>query len=172
LLNAARIQSGQVKPKLDWCDVADLVQVALRGVEKVVADHPVESRITPSLPLVKLDFVLMEQALANLLVNAATHTPAGTPIEIGARAEGRELILEVADRGPGLPAAELERIFDLFHRAPDARPGGTGLGLAIVKGFVEAQGGRIQAANRPGGGAAFTIRIPITDSPTPPEEVA
>jgi two-component system sensor histidine kinase KdpD len=137
-----------------------------------MADHPVEARIASRLPLVKLDFVLMEQALANLLVNAAIHTPAGTPIEIGAHAEGKELILEVADRGPGLPVAELERIFDLFHRTPDSRPGGAGLGLAIVKGFVEAQGGRIQAANRPGGGAMFTIHLPVPEAPKLPEESA
>jgi two-component system sensor histidine kinase KdpD len=170
LLSAARIQSGQVKPKLDWCDVADLVQVAQRGVENLLAVHPVEMRIASRPPLVKLDFVLMEQALANLLVNAATHTPPRTPIEIAARAEGKELILEVADRGPGLPANELERIFDLFHRASDAQPGGTGLGLAIVKGFVEAQGGRVEAANRAGGGAVFRIRLPVPDAPSLPEE--
>lgn len=172
LLSAARIQSGQVTPKLDWCDVADLVQVAQRGVENLLTEHPVELRIASRLPLVKLDFVLMEQALANLLVNAATYTPPGTPIEIAARAEGKELILEVADRGPGLPANELERIFDLFHRAPDAKPGGTGLGLAIVKGFVEAQSGRVEAANRAGGGAVFTIRLPVPDAPSLPEETA
>lgn len=170
LLSAARIQSGQIKPNPDWCDVPDLVQVALRGVESLLADHPVETRIAPGLPLVKLDYVLMEQALANLLVNAATHTPAGTPVEIGARVEGKDLIVEVADRGPGLPPNELERVFDLFHRTPDAKPGGTGLGLAIVKGFVEAQGGRVRAANRAGSGAVISIRLPVPDAPTVPEE--
>ena len=80
------------------------------------------------------------------------------------------MILEVADRGPGLPADQLEQIFDLFYRAPAAKPGGTGLGLAIVKGFVEAQGGRAQAANRAGGGAVFTICMPATDVPELPEE--
>ena len=170
LLSAARIQSGQIKPHLDWCDVADLVQVALRSVENLLSHHPTGTRIAPGLPLLKLDFVLMEQALANLLVNAATHTPAGTPVEIGARVEGKELMLEVADRGPGLPVSELERVFDLFHRAAAAEPGGTGLGLAIVKGFVESQGGRVQAANRAGGGAIFTIRLPVPDAPSLPEE--
>jgi two-component system sensor histidine kinase KdpD len=170
LLSAARIQSGQIKPNLDWCDVADLVQVARRGVENLLGQHPVGMSLASGLPLLKLDFVLMEQVLANLLVNAATHTPVGTPIEISARVEGKELMLEVADRGPGLPANELERIFDLFHRTAGAKPGGTGLGLAIVKGFVEAQGGRVQAANRAGGGAIFAIRIPVPAAPSLPEE--
>ena len=172
LLSAARLQSGQLQPKLDWCDVSDVVQVALRSVGDLLAHHPVEMRIASGLPLVKLDFVLMEQVLANLLVNAATHTPPGTTVEISARADGKELVLEAADRGPGLPAKELERVFDLFHRAPDAKPGGTGLGLAIVKGFVTAQGGRVQAANRTGGGAVFTIRLPVPEAPRLPEETA
>ncbi|HXT40410.1 MAG TPA: sensor histidine kinase KdpD [Candidatus Angelobacter sp.] len=170
LLSAARIQSGQIKPALDWCDVPDLVQVAVRSVESLLAGHPVELRIAPELPLMKLDYVLMEQVLANLLVNSATHTRFGTPVEIGARVEDRELILEVADRGPGLPPNELERVFDLFHRAPGSKPGGTGLGLAIVKGFIEAQGGRVRAANRAGSGAVISIRFPVPDAPTVPEE--
>jgi two-component system sensor histidine kinase KdpD len=117
-----------------------------------------------------MDFVLTEQALANLIVNAAMHTPPGTPVEISARIEGGELIVEVADRGPGLPPEQLERIFELFVRAPAARPGGTGLGLAIVKGFIEAQAGRVKAANRPGGGAVFIIAMPAKDSPDLPED--
>ena len=170
LLSASRLQSGQVQPNPDWCDVADLLGTALRDVENLTAGHPIEMRKGPDLPLVKLDFVLMEQALGNLLTNAAVHTPPGTPIEVGARIEGPDLVLEVSDRGPGLPADQLERIFDLFHRAPTAKPGGTGLGLAIVKGFIEAQGGRVLAANRPGGGALFAIRMPAADAPDLPEE--
>jgi two-component system sensor histidine kinase KdpD len=171
LLSAARLQSGHVRPKLDWCDVSDLVQVALRAENGLSASHPVTTKIAPQLPLIKVDFVLMEQVLSNLLANAAAHTPTGTPVEITARADELDLILEVADGGPGLPPDQLDRIFDLFHRAPDAKPGGTGLGLAIVKGFIEAQGGHVQAANRPSGGAVFTIRLPATDSPKLPEEI-
>lgn len=170
LLSAARIQSGQLRPKLDWCDVADLIQVAQQSVKDLGAGYPIEVNVAPDASLMKADFVLMEQALANLVVNATTHTPRGTPIKIIARRDDDELIIEVADRGPGLPADELERIFEPFHRAPTAHPGGTGLGLAIVKGFVEAQGGRVRAANRPGGGAVFSIAIPITENPELPEE--
>ena len=133
LLSAARVQSGQLRPRLDWCDCSDLVQVVLRGVKGCFANHPIETRLEPGLPLVRADFVLMEQALANLVVNALTHTPPNTPIEISVRAAGGELTLSVADRGPGLPPDQLDRIFELFHRAPDAKPGGTGLGLAIAR---------------------------------------
>jgi two-component system sensor histidine kinase KdpD len=164
LLSAARLQAGQIRPKLDWCEVSDLVRVSLREAEKLLAGRPVEHHVEPGLPLVKADFVLMQQALVDLLANAATHTPAGTPIEITARLEGGELLLEVADRGPGVPEEQLERLFELFQRAPNAKPGGTGLGLAIVKGFAEAQGGRVQAGNRPGGGAVFKIFLPMRDT--------
>ena len=170
LLNAARLQSGHIRPNLDWCDVADLARAALRDCAALTGSRPVELEVAPGLPLVRMDFVLTEQALANLIVNAAMHTPPGTPVEISARIEGGELIVEVADRGPGLPPEQLERIFELFVRAPAARPGGTGLGLAIVKGFIEAQAGRVKAANRPGGGAVFIIAMPAKDSPDLPED--
>ncbi len=169
LLSAARLQSGQVRPKLDWCDISDLVRASLQEVETALLDHPVEKQIASGLPLVKLDIVLMTQALANLLLNAAMHTPSGTPIDISARVDNGSLTLKVADRGPGLPPGQMERIFDMFHRAPNARPGGTGLGLAIVKGFVEAQGGHVNAANRPGGGAEFMIELPVRDTPDLPK---
>ena len=171
LLGAARLQSGHLAPKLDWCDIAELVHVSLRGLERQLEGRPVTLDIPKELPLIRADFVLLEQALNNLLLNAATHTPAGTPVEVRARIEGKELILTVADRGPGLSANELERVFDLFHRGPEAKPGGTGLGLPIVKGFVEAQGGRVTAANRAGGGAEFSIWLPIPEAPTVPAEM-
>ncbi len=170
LLSAARLQSGQLRPKLDWCDIPELARHALRSVGAIAAGHPVEVRIEPGLHLAKMDFVLMEQALANLVANAALHTPPGTPIEILGRLEGDLLILQVADRGPGLPPDQLERIFDSFHRASTATPGGIGLGLAIVRGFVEAQGGSVNAINRQGGGALFTIIMPAQESPDIPEE--
>lgn len=170
LLSAARLQAGQLRPKLDWCDVRDVVRAALREASELTANHPVDTKIGSGLRLVKMDSVLTQQALSNLLSNAALHTPPKTPIEISARFEGPELLLEVADRGPGLPGGETERVFDIFHRAPNARPGGTGLGLAIVKGFVEAQGGRVRAANGINGGAIFSIFLPAAESPSIREE--
>ena len=112
----------------------------------------------------------MEQALGNLLANAMTHTPPATPVEISARIESKTLWLEVADRGTGLPPDQLERVFEPFHRAPLVPTEGVGLGLAIVKGFVEAQGGFVQAANRSDGGAVFRISIPAAITPELPDE--
>ena len=168
LLDVTRLGSGHVRPKLDWCDVGDLVHVAVSALERELSGREVKIEIAEKLPLARLDFTLMQQALSNLLLNAAVHTPAGTAILIQARHEKGELILSVADNGPGLPPELLSRIFDKFFRAPNAPAGGSGLGLAIVKGFVEAQGGQISAANRPGGGAIFTIKTPQTEKP--PEE--
>ena len=166
LLNMTRLETGHVKPHLDWCDVGDLVQVTLSEIEKDLAGHKVAVEVAPRLPLVKMDFVLMQQALSNLVLNATVHTPPGTAIRIGAAAEGETLVLTVSDEGPGLPPEVMPHIFDKFYRAPDAPAGGTGLGLAIVKGFVEAQGGQVRAGNRAGGGAAFTIRVPLGKAPT------
>jgi len=165
LLSAARLQSGQVQPKLDWCDLAELVRAAMQSTKDSLAGHPVQNHVANGLPLVKADFVLLEQALSNLLLNAAVHTPPGTPIEIRARPEGKLLVLEVADYGPGLAPDQLARAFDLFYRAPTAKPGGAGLGLAVVKGFVEAQGGSVRASNRSGGGAVFCICLSASDPP-------
>ena len=172
LLSAARLQSGQIRPNLEWCDITELVHATLRNLGKLLDGHPVERRLAPALPLVKADSVLLEQAIGNLLANAAIHTPSGTPIEVGARLEGQEVLLEVADRGPGLPPEQVARIFDWFQSRPAAKPGGMGLGLAIVKGFVETQGGRVRAANRPDGGAVFEIRLPAGEAPPVQDDTA
>ena len=114
----------------------------------------------------------MEQALYNLAHNSAVHTPPGTRVRVSARAEGRELVLSVADRGPGLPAQDLGRVFDKFYRAPGALAGGTGLGLSITRGLVEAHGGHIAAENRSSGGARFIIRLPLGEVPALPQQEA
>ncbi len=168
LLDVTRLESGHVRPKLDWCDVADLVQTTVHSLERELAGREIKIEIAGKIPLARLDFTLMQQSLSNLLLNAVVHTPVGTPILLRARPETGWLIFEVADDGPGLSPELLPRIFDKFFRAPNAPAGGSGLGLAIVKGFVEAHGGQISAANRPGGGAIFSIRIPQKE--LPPEE--
>jgi two-component system sensor histidine kinase KdpD len=139
--------------------------VAVKETRKELARHKVTVEIAPGLPLVRMDFVLMQQALTNLLSNAAFHTPAGTAIQVKVRAEQAALIFVIADRGRGIPPESIPRIFDKFYRAPTAATGGTGLGLSLVKGFVEAQGGQVLAQNRTEGGAVFTIRLPLNKIP-------
>ena len=165
LLDVTRLESGHVRPKLDWCDVGDLVQTTVRSLENELAGREIEIEVAEKIPLARLDFTFMQQALSNLLLNAVVHTPVGTPILLQARHETDWLTFSVADNGPGLSPELLPRIFDKFFRAPNAPAGGSGLGLAIVKGFVEAHKGQISAANRPGGGAIFTIKIPQTEVP-------
>jgi two-component system sensor histidine kinase KdpD len=165
LLDVTRLDSGHVRPKLDWCDVGDLVHTTMRSLERELAGRELKVDLAQKIPLARLDFTLMQQALSNLLLNAVVHTTPGTAILVQVRHEASDLMLSVADNGPGLPTELLPRIFDKFFRAPDAPAGGSGLGLAIVKGFVEAHGGQISAANRPGGGAVFIIRIPQRERP-------
>lgn len=165
LLSAARIQTGQIQPKKDWCDISELIQVTLGDLKGHIPPHRIATTIPEDLPLVNLDFVLTQQALGNLIVNAATHTPPEAAIEISARIESCVLALSVADSGAGVPTDQLERIFDPFHRGRSAKTGGLGLGLAIAKGFIEAQNGRVAAANRDSGGAVFTIFLDATDTP-------
>jgi two-component system sensor histidine kinase KdpD len=165
LLDVARLESGQVRPRLDWHDARDLVQTTLRELRRELAAHPVKLDLPTAPLLVRLDFSLAQHALANLLLNAANHTPANTPIEVSAQLANNQLALSVADRGPGIPPEWLPRIFDKFFRAPTAPTGGSGLGLTIVKGFIEAHGGTITATNRPGGGAMFTLNFPQPEKP-------
>jgi two-component system sensor histidine kinase KdpD len=124
--------------------------------------------------LAPVDAVLMEQVLVNLLENAAKYSPPGTPVDFSARVSGDQLILDLADRGPGIFPGEEERIFEKLVRGSNPlSPPGAGLGLAICRGVVLAHGGTIHAENRPGGGARFRIRLPLPIAPEPPpaEEV-
>ncbi len=172
LLDQTRLESGLLKPKLDWCDARDLINAAIDSIGDAMADHPFESSVAPELPLFRADFALMEQVIANLLYNAAIHTPAGTPIFLAAGMEGarQRVFFTVADRGPGLPAGMRDRLFKKFQRGDEARAGGLGLGLSIIRGFVAAQGGEVVAGENPGGGAVFTVYLPHTRHGEVPKE--
>lgn len=160
LLDVARLESGNVRPHLDWHDARDLVQTTLRELRHELEAHPVNLVLPDSPLLVWIDFTLIQHVLGNLLLNAVNHTPAGSPVEVQAQLADGQLLLTVADRGPGIPPEWLPRIFDKFFRAPDAPAGGSGLGLTIVKGFAEAHGGTVGINNRPGGGTVFSVRLP------------
>jgi two-component system sensor histidine kinase KdpD len=161
LLDMTRIESGMIKPKQDWCDVRDVINASIKGLEQEIAHHPVSIFVQEELPLLKLDFGLMEQALTNLIYNAGVHTPQGTSIEINSHVENEHCIITVADNGPGIPKSDLKKVFDKFYRAEGTTAGGTGLGLPIAKGFIEAQRGTLSVRNRVPNGAEFTIEIPI-----------
>ena len=167
VIEASRLESGNVRPKLNECDVRELVHVAIADTERELSQHQLQVTLENNLPLVRMDFVLMQQVMTNLLINAATHTPPGTTVELSATVQGTNLVLVVADRGPGIPMESLGRVFNKFYRAPNAPTGGTGLGLSLVKGFVEAQGGGVKAENRQGCGAVFTVTLPLASSNEP-----
>jgi len=162
LLDSARLESAQFAPKREWGEVRDLVQEAISLAKPALQEERLRCHLPDQLPLLRADFGLLSQAVANLLHNAAVHTPEGTPIHLTVETAGPTLILRVADEGPGLPPALLPHLFEKFRRASDARPGGTGLGLSIARGFVEAHGGTLEAYNQPTGhGAIFVLRLPL-----------
>jgi two-component system sensor histidine kinase KdpD len=171
LLDLSRIESGMLRLKLDWHDLADVVATALDSHRAALTDHAVSTSVPDNLPLVRIDIQLFEQALSNLLLNAAIHTPKGSKIELTVGASRDSLSIEVSDSGRGLSATDLLRLFDKFYRAPNAPAGGIGIGLTITKGIIEAHGGTLTAENRPGGGAIFRIRLPMPKQPELPKEL-
>ena len=166
----SRLESGMLRIRSDWCDVTDLIAVIAQRVRPLFVNHELIVDVAPDLPLVRMDYVLIEQALLNLLHNAATYTPRGTRVRLTAFRDGDHLAVVVADRGPGLPTEALERVFEKFYRAQGAAAGGTGLGLSIARGIIEAHGGTLTAENRARGGARFIMRLPLSAPPTTPEE--
>jgi len=164
LLDMTRLESGAVVPNTALHDVGEIVGSALRRAGKILARHKVSLQLDANLPMLRLDAVLFEQVIFNLLDNAAKYAPADTTISIKSFRDHDSVSLQIADEGEGIPADELESVFDKFYRAQKGdhvRPG-TGLGLAISRGFIEAMEGRITAANRTDrSGAVITVRLPI-----------
>ena len=164
LLDMTRIESGAMEPNYALHDPGDVVGSALRRATKIVAGHRIETELPSDLPMLKLDPVLFEQVLFNLLDNAAKYAPADTIVRIQGWADRDVVTLQVMDEGPGIPPEDLERVFDSFYRVRkgDHVRAGTGLGLSICRGFIEAMGGRISAGNRSDRpGAVFTIAMPV-----------
>ena len=164
LLDMTRIESGAMAPNAGLNFVGDIVGTALQRTRKITAEHRVAVDIPADLPMLNIDPVLFEQVLFNLVDNASKYAPEGTTIALKGWADGAAVVLQVIDEGPGIPAEDLERVFDSFYRVRkgDQVRAGTGLGLSICRGFVEAMGGSITAGNRQDrSGAIFTIRMPI-----------
>jgi two-component system sensor histidine kinase KdpD len=165
LLQMTRLESGNVQVVKEWQPLEEVVGTTLLHLDKMLTNHPLKPDLPDDLPLVLIDSILIEQVLVNLLENAIKYTPPGSPIDLSAWAEGQEVIVEVADRGPGLPTGEEERIFDKFYRVQPTDAGSFGLGLTICRAIVEAHGGRIWATNRAGGGAVFRFTLPLAGEP-------
>ena len=162
LLDMTRLEAGKLALNKELCDVQDLIGCALAALEPRISSRDIAVRMLPMLPLVPMDLVLITQVLVNLLENTLKYSPSGTPVEIIARTDAPWLIIEIADKGHGVPDQDLKRIFDKFYRIPVPEgAGGTGLGLSICKGIVEAHGGSIRAENRPDGGLRITIKLPL-----------
>jgi len=170
LLDISRLESGRPNLKRDWCDVSEIIGVAVKNLNHELNGRALTLDSAPDVPLIQADFVLLEQVLVNLLDNACAYTPSGTPISISARKVKKHVEIRVRDFGAGLPANDFERVFDKFYRVPGTATGGTGLGLSISRGLIEAHGGTLTAQNASGGGAEFIIRLPLTNAPPPVKE--
>lgn len=165
LLNMSRIESGFLKPKKDWCDIGETVYEVVRRLEENKPLQKISISINPHLPLCKLDKVMLETVLYNLLMNAVRYTAAQCTISISAACYTDNLEIVVEDNGQGFPEEEIRYVFQKFYRLKDNKEVGTGLGLSIVKGFTEAMGGVAELQNVSTGGARFTLHIPVQTSP-------
>jgi two-component system sensor histidine kinase KdpD len=168
LLDMARIESGEVTLNLQWQPLEEVVGAALDAARGMLQRHHIEVRIPRDLPLVKIDAVLIERVLVNLLENVSKYTPPGSTVTLSAGVIGDRLSVSVSDNGPGLPAGQEEAVFQKFTRGErePATPG-VGLGLSICRAIIESHQGKIVAAQRPGGGATFTFTLPIGNPPVP-----
>ena len=165
VLDLTRIRSGQIAPRLELVELADIVNGALRRKERVLAGCKLHVVLPEGLPMLRLDLFLMEHAVANVLDNAAKFSAPGATVEVSARRDGQAVVLEIADSGRGIPADELDRVFDAFYRGGDAQAGGaagSGLGLAICRAFVEANGGSVHVhSDGRGRGTCVQLRLPV-----------
>jgi len=164
LLEMTRLESGALQLRRELHPIEEVIGAALGRFAKPLGTRRVTTRVPPDLPLVAIDDVLVEQVLINLLDNTLKYTPPTSPIDIIATATDRNVTVEIADHGPGLPPGEEDKVFDKFYRAHAVGGRGAGLGLAICRGIVRAHGGRIWAQNLPGGGVAFLFTLPLGDA--------
>jgi two-component system sensor histidine kinase KdpD len=170
VLQMTRLEGGAIALNRDWHSLSELVGSVLARLREPLASHPVKVELPGGLPLVRVDAMLLEQVLANLLENAWKYTPPGTPITLSAELQAREVLVSVEDQGPGLPPGDPEALFAKFHRGSmESAVGGVGLGLAICRAVVNLHGGRIWAERRPKG-SAFRFTLPLEEVPQVPPE--
>ncbi len=172
LLDMARIESGEVKLNLQWQPLEEVVGAALNATHGLLKQHVIEVNMPRDLPLVRIDALLIERVLVNLLENASKYTPPGSRITLSAEPAADRLSVSVTDNGPGLPVGREEAVFQKFTRGErESATPGVGLGLSICRAIVESHHGAIEASNRPGGGARFTFTLPLGHPPAAVEEV-
>ncbi|MBI4862905.1 MAG: sensor histidine kinase KdpD [Candidatus Riflebacteria bacterium] len=166
ILDMTRLESGAVGPKREWHPLEEIVGATLNSMEGRLQGHAVNVNLPDGLLLVHVDAVLIEQVLTHLLENAVKYSTEGSPIDVGTRLDEAFVVVEVADRGPGIPEAEKSRVFDKFYRLSRNRSiSGTGLGLSICRAIVAAHGGRIWVEDRSGGGAILKFALPREETP-------
>jgi len=165
-----RLESGPPELARDWTSMGEIVATVLERHGERLTSHRVILEIPADLPLVRVDAALLEQALGNLVENAARHTPAGTVVRIRAAAASGELVVTVEDYGGGIAPGEVEAVFAKFHRGAPQSAGGMGLGLAICRTIVRLHGGRAWAEHVSEGGTAFHIALPLERAPAVPRE--
>jgi len=164
LLDTARMESGMMKLKLDWCDLEDIVGTALRRMEGLLKYHRLRVEVEPNLPFIKGDCVLLEQVLVNLMDNAIKYSEPQSEIGICLKKSSDCVKISVVDEGVGVPQSDLHKIFSKFYRVEQPKKiSGTGLGLSICKGIIEAHKGKIIAFNRESGGSVMQITLPVGD---------
>ncbi len=159
LLNMSRLETGMLKPNVDWCDTNELIYSVIQKYAEIKT-HSINFRAKEDLPLFKYDRGLIEQVLQNLIHNSINYTPSGTIITISARHEFNNCVIEISDNGNGIPENEFNNVFNKFYRLPNSKAGGSGLGLSIVKGFIEAHNGTIELKKSINSGVQFIIKIP------------
>ena len=161
VLDMARLEAGNVALQREWTTLEEVFGASINSLKERLRQHQIVTEFASDLGLIKLDPILIERVLANLIENAIKYTPAGSIIRVRAKRGIDEIAIQVSDNGPGLPLGTEERVFDKFFRAnPESASPGVGLGLAICRAIVEAHHGRITAERASEGGAAFTIVIP------------
>jgi two-component system, OmpR family, sensor histidine kinase KdpD len=174
LLDATTISRQQVRPKPQWIEPVDIVNAAIEHRKRRLAGHPVTLDLHPNLPIVRIDPAQVEQALAQILDNAAKYSPDGAPIQVAARVHGHEVVIAVHDRGTGLTDEEKGQIGTRFFRGARHAgvTSGSGLGLWIARAFISANGGEVEvASNGVDRGTTVSIYLPATPEPAPDESV-
>lgn len=160
LLHMSRLESDFINLQLDWYDIYEIIYSVIKNNQEESTGHNIVVKNNPDIPFFKLDGILVEQIIHNIVHNALRYTPEGSTIEIFAKHLNGQCVIEISDNGKGFPEDKLKFVFEKFYRLPNSAAGGTGLGLSIAKGFAQAHNGTIELKNRDSGGANFRICIP------------